>query len=71
MEEPVQAFVRRGSFEFEPLWELPASSEFFAGDGRISAGHFALLQRLRQEGRLDQVIVFDRLDPKPPVAWNA
>lgn len=66
MEEPVRAFLRRGSFDLERLWSLPASSEFFCGDGRIAAGHFALLERLYSEGRLDQVIVFDRLDPEPP-----
>jgi hypothetical protein len=67
MDEPVQEFVRRGSFDFERLWSLPAPAEFFCGDGRITAGHFALLQRLRAERRLDQVIVFDRLDPVPPL----
>jgi hypothetical protein len=66
MEEPVRAFLRDGSFDLERLWSLPASSEFFCGDGRIAAGHFALLQRLYSEGRLDQVVVFDRLDPEPP-----
>ena len=70
MEEPVQAFLRSGSFDFERLWSLPSSAEFFCGDGRITAGHFALLQRLRDEGRLDQVVVFDRLDPEPPVDWR-
>jgi hypothetical protein len=69
MEEPVRAFLRRGSFDFERLWSLPASSEFFCGDGRIAAGHFALLQRLWCEGRLDQVILLDRLDPDPPDDW--
>jgi hypothetical protein len=66
MEEPVQAFLRSGSFDFDRLWMLPASAEFFSGDGRITAGHFALLQRLHRERRLDQVIVFDRLDAEPP-----
>lgn len=66
MDEPVQRFVQSGSFDFEHLWTLPASAEFFCGDGRITAGHFALLRRLREENRLDQVIVFDRLDPEPP-----
>jgi hypothetical protein len=70
MEESVQAFLRDGSFDFERLWSLPASSEFFCGDGRIAAGHFALLERLYSERRLDQVIVFDRLDPEPPDDWE-
>lgn len=66
MEEPVRAFLRDRSFDFEGLWALPNSSEFFCGDGRITAGHFALLELLHSEGRLDQVIVFDRLDAEPP-----
>lgn len=70
MEVPVQRFVRSGSFDFEELWSLPPSAEFFCGDGRIAAGHFALLQRLRREGRLDQVIVFDRLDTDPAEDWE-
>jgi len=71
IDEPVQEFVRSGSFGFEQLWSLPPSAEFFCGDGRISVGHFALLQRLRDEDRLDQVIAFDRLDPDPhPGDWR-
>ncbi len=66
MDGPVQDFVCDGCFDFERLWSLPASAEFFSGDGRIAAGHFALLRRLRDEGRLDQAILFDRLDPAPP-----
>jgi hypothetical protein len=71
MDEPVQDFVRSGSFDFERLWRLPSSAEFFCGDGRITTGHFALLQRLSAEGRLEQVIAFDRLDPVPhPEDWR-
>ena len=65
MDGAVQTFVRNGSLDLERVWSLPASAEFFCGDGRITAGHFALLERLRDEGRLDQVILFDRLDPGP------
>ena len=64
MDEPVRAFLRDGAFDFEELWALSGSAEFFCGDGRITAGHFALRERLYREGRLDQVIVFDRLDPE-------
>jgi hypothetical protein len=71
MDEAVQDFVGSGSFDLERLWRLPPSAEFFCGDGRIATGHFALLQRLRDEGRLDQVIAFDRLDPEPhPGDWR-
>jgi hypothetical protein len=71
MDEPVQEFLGNGPFDFERLWTLPPSAEFFCGDGRITTGHFALLQRHRDEGRLDQVIAFDRLDPEPhPGDWR-
>ena len=71
MDEPVQDFVRSGSFDLDGLWRLPPAAEFFCGDGRITTGHFALLQRLRAEGRLDQVIAFDRIDPVPhPEDWR-
>lgn len=66
LKEPVQEFLRGSSFDFDALWSLPPEAEFFCGDGRIAAGHFALLTRLRDEGQLDDVIAFDRLDPKPP-----
>jgi hypothetical protein len=68
LEAPLQAFMRTGGLDLERLWSLPASAEFFCGDGRITAGHFALLQRLRDDDRLDQAIVYDRLDPEPPPA---
>jgi hypothetical protein len=71
MDEPLQGVLGNGSFDFERFWRLPPSAEFFCGDGRITTGHFALLQRLRDEGRLDQVIAFDRLDPEPhPGDWR-
>jgi hypothetical protein len=71
MDVPLQAFVRHGAFELERLWSLPPSAEFFCGDGRITAGHFALLGRLHDEGRLDQAIAFDRLDSEPPTDLQA
>ena len=70
MDDPVQAFFRTGAFDFDQLWSLPSPAEFFCGDGRIAAGHFALLDQLRRERRLDQVIVFDRLDPEPVSDWR-
>ena len=68
---PVRAFLREGTFDFEQLWSLPATAEFFSGDGRVSAGVFALLRRLRCESRLEQVIAFDRVDPVPLPPWQA
>jgi hypothetical protein len=66
----VRRSLASGSFDFDDYWALPESSELFAGDGRITAGHFALLERLRSEDLLDQLILYDRLDPDPPPAWH-
>jgi hypothetical protein len=66
MDVPVQRFVGGDELDFDELWSLPSSADFFAGDGRVTAGHFAMLQHLRDEGRLERVIVFDRIDPSPP-----
>ena len=39
-----------------------------SGDGRITAGHFAVIRALRGEGLLDQVVLFD---PSPwPDSWS-
>lgn len=65
IDDVVQRFAGDGHLDLDRLWSLPASSEFFCGDGRIAAGHFALLRRMRQQNRLDQVILLDRLDPDP------
>ena len=71
MDDLLQSFLGSGTFDFERLWALPATAELFCGDGRITAGHFALLGRLRAEGRLQQAIAFDRLDPEPlPDDWR-
>lgn len=70
MDVPLQGFLRSGTFDFQQLWALPPAAEFFCGDGRITAGHFALLRRLREEERLEQVIAFDRLDPDPLPEWE-
>jgi hypothetical protein len=71
MDEPLQEFLRVGELGFDRLWALPGSAEFFCGDGRFAAGTFRLLQQLRSEGRLDQIIAYDRLDPEPsPTDWR-
>jgi hypothetical protein len=69
--DQLQAFVGGEPFDLDELWALPPTSDFFAGDGRVSAGHFALLERLREEGRLEQAIAFDRVDPDPAPDWQA
>jgi hypothetical protein len=57
--------------DLDRLWSLPETAEAFCGDGRFTAGHLALLQGLRAAGRLEQLILFDRLDPEPaPDDWR-
>jgi hypothetical protein len=59
------------SFDLDRLWSLPPTAEAFCGDGRFTAGHVALLRQLRDEGRLEQLSLFDRLDPDPnPTDWR-
>ena len=71
LERHVQTSLSFGAFDFTEYWRLPATAEFFAGDGRITAGHFALLERLRAERRLDQLVLYDRLDTdSPPPDWH-
>jgi hypothetical protein len=62
--------VARGRFDVEALWSLPPAAEAFNGDGRLTAGHVALLERLWRDGRLSQLIACDRLDPDPPAPWH-
>jgi len=66
----LEALLAEGVFDLEALWQLPAGAEVFAGDGRFTAGHVALLERLWQLRGLKQVIAFDRPDPDPPVPWH-
>jgi hypothetical protein len=63
MQDELEWFMRHGAFDFARMWSsLSETAEFFGGDGRITAGHFALLGRLKDEAWLDRVILFDRLD---------
>jgi hypothetical protein len=48
-------------FDVEALWALPPAAEPFCGDGRFTAGHVALLERLRPE-----VICVDQTDWEHP-----
>jgi hypothetical protein len=63
-------FLACGRVDVEGLWSLPPTAEAFNGDGRLTAGHVALLERLWREGRLAQLIACDRLDPDPPAPWH-
>src|SRR4051812_3327275 len=57
--------MRAGRFDLQRLWRLPDGAETFSGDGRFTAGHVALLERLHREDALYGVLPFDRLDPDP------
>ena len=47
---------------------LPVEGLDDGGDGRITAGHFAVLRALRRDGLLDRVVLFD---PSPwPRTWS-
>ena len=53
------------------MYETPAVVSSLAVTLGTRAVAFALLQRLRAESRLEQVIAFDRLDPVPhPEDWR-
>ena len=52
--------VASGRVDRDALFALPPSAEAFRGDGRFTAGHVALLDRLRLPG--DAVLCLDRLD---------
>jgi len=58
----VDGLLESGRLNVDDLWRLPQGAEAFCGDGRFTAGHVALLERLVAEHRLAQVILFDRLD---------
>ncbi len=47
----VEEYLETGEIDFEAIQESP--------DGRITAGHFALLKKLKDEGLLEKLICFD------------
>ncbi len=47
----VQNFLQTGEIDFRTIID--------SSDGRITAGHFALLKKLKEEGLLEKVICFD------------
>ncbi len=47
----VEKFLQTGELDFEAIKDSP--------DGRITAGHFALLKKLKDEGLLEALICFD------------
>jgi hypothetical protein len=63
----VASFLASGRLDPDAVLDAPAQQQFWSGDGRITAGHFALLQRLAREDRLKRLVLFDEpLEPFPP-----
>lgn len=64
----VQAFIETGQLAYDAIEDTQ--------DGRITAGHFALLRQLHTEGLLEQLILFDidfqqwLVDTHPRNFWN-
>jgi hypothetical protein len=60
LQPAVDAFLAGGPLAVAPFTD--------SGDGRITAGHFAVLRALRRDGLLDRAILFD---PSPwPGTWS-
>jgi hypothetical protein len=51
----IDDFIRCGRLAYEPIAD--------SADGRITAGHFAVLRALSSEGRLDRLVLFSPLLP--------
>jgi len=66
VDEVVQAVFEDGRIDLDALWEIPLGGDLFATDGRFTAGHVAVIEHLVQAGRLEQLILFDRLDHGGP-----
>ena len=52
LKEVAEKFLETGEIDFDVIKDSP--------DGRITAGHFALLKKLKSEGLLDNLVCFDR-----------
>jgi len=56
----VDKFLELGELDFDPIKGSP--------DGRITAGHFALIKKLKSEGMLEQIVCFD--EGSDGADWN-
>lgn len=61
LQEQAEKFLSEGKFDFEAIKDSP--------DGRITAGHFALLKKLKEEGLLESLVCFD--EESPSGEWDA
>lgn len=55
----IDDFLTSGSLDLRSASRIPELGQLFCGDGRITAGHFAVLAQLRREGLLERLILFD------------
>jgi erythromycin esterase-like protein len=62
VEAAVQDVFETGRIDLDALWEVPPEGDLFARDGRFTAGHVAVIERLVATEELEQLILFDRLD---------
>ncbi len=60
LREHVEKFLQTGELDFEAIKDSP--------DGRITAGHFALLKKLKDEGLLEALVCSD--GETPYVDWD-
>ncbi len=61
LREQADKFLQSGELDFEAIKDSP--------DGRITAGHFALLKKLKDEGLLEELVCFDGATPSGK--WDA
>ncbi len=61
LERVVEKFLELGELDFDVIQDSP--------DGRITAGHFALLKKLKSEGLLERLVFFD--GGSGGKGWNA
>ncbi len=60
LQEQAEKFLQTGELNFEAIKDSP--------DGRITAGHFALLKKLKDEGLLEALVCFD--GETPSADWD-
>ena len=60
LREQAEKFLQTGELDFEAIKDSP--------DGRITAGHFALLKKLKDEGLLEALVCFD--GETPTADWD-
>lgn len=61
LKEVAEKYLKSGELDFDAIKDSP--------DGRITAGHFALLKKLKFEGMLEGLVCFDR--GSDGHGWNA